>query len=90
MSTIHTALRDLSIQAVNSGGSTGNAWWSGRNDGSLLPSINPATGEQIAGVYPCSSDDYQRIVKESIEAFRTWRMVPAPKRGEMVRLIGQA
>jgi aldehyde dehydrogenase (NAD+) len=75
---------------VNSGGSTGNAWWSGRNDGSLLPSINPATGEQIAGVYPCSSDDYQRIVKESIEAFRTWRMVPAPKRGEMVRLIGQA
>jgi aldehyde dehydrogenase (NAD+) len=90
MSTIHTALRDLSIQAVNSGGSTGNAWWSGRNDGSLLPSINPATGEQIAGVYPCSSDDYQRIVKESIEAFRTWRMVPAPKRGEMVRLIGHA
>ena len=90
MSTIHTALRDLSIQAVNSGGSTGNAWWSGRNDGSLLPSINPATGEQIAGIYPCSSDDYQRIVKESIEAFRTWRMVPAPKRGEMVRLIGQA
>ena len=90
MSTIHTALRDLSIQAVNSGGSTGNAWWSGRNDGSLLPSINPATGEQIAGVYPCSSDYYQRIVKESIEAFRTWRMVPAPKRGEMVRLIGHA
>jgi len=90
MSTIHTALRDLGIQAVNSGGSTGNGWWSGRNDGSLLPSINPATGEQIAGVYPCSSDDYQRIMKESIEAFRTWRMVPAPKRGEMVRLIGHA
>ena len=90
MSTTHTALRDLGIQAVNSGGSTGTGWWSGRNDGSLLPSINPATGEQIAGVYPCSSDDYQRIVKESIEAFRTWRMVPAPKRGEMVRLIGQA
>ncbi|MBI5673241.1 MAG: aldehyde dehydrogenase family protein, partial [Nitrospirae bacterium] len=90
MSTSHTALRDLGIQAVNSGGSTGNSWWSGRNDGSLLPSINPSTGEQIAGVYPCSSDDYLRIVKESVEAFRTWRMVPAPKRGEIVRLIGQA
>ena len=90
MSTSHTALRDLGIQAVNSGGSTGNSWWSGRNDGSLLPSINPSTGEQIAGVYPCSSDDYQRIVKESLEAFRTWRMVPAPRRGEIVRLIGQA
>lgn len=90
MSTNHSALRDLGIQAVNSGGSTGNHWWSGRNDGSLISSINPATGEQIAGVYPCSAEDYQRIVKESVEAFRTWRMVPAPKRGELVRLIGQA
>ncbi|MBL8038695.1 MAG: aldehyde dehydrogenase family protein [Nitrospira sp.] len=90
MSTSHSALRDLGIQAVNSGGSTGNGWWSGRNDGTLLPSINPTTGEQIAGVYPCSLEDYQRIVKESVEAFRAWRMVPAPKRGEIVRLIGQA
>ncbi|TKB89211.1 MAG: aldehyde dehydrogenase family protein [Nitrospira sp.] len=90
MSTSHTALRDLGIQAVNSGGSTGSSWWSGRNDGSLLPSINPSTSEQIAGVYPCSPEDYERIVKESREAFRTWRMVPAPKRGEIVRLIGQA
>ncbi len=91
MSTIHTAvLRDLGIQAVNSGGSTGSTWWSGRNDGSLISSINPSTGEQIAGVYPCSPEDYQRIMKESVDAFRTWRMVPAPKRGELVRLIGQA
>lgn len=90
MSTNHSALRDLGIQAVNSGGSTGSHWWSGRNDGSLISSISPATGEQIAGVYPCSADDYQRIVKESVEAFRTWRMVPAPKRGELVRLISQA
>jgi aldehyde dehydrogenase (NAD+) len=90
MSTSHSALRDLGIQAVNSGGSTGNGWWSGRNDGTLLPSINPTTGEQIAGVYPCSSEDYQRIVKESLEAFLAWRTVPAPKRGEVVRLIGQA
>jgi aldehyde dehydrogenase (NAD+) len=90
MSTSHSALRDLGIQAVNSGGSTGNGWWSGRNDGTLLPSINPTTGEQIAGVYPCSSEDYQRIVKESVEAFLAWRTVPAPKRGEVVRLIGHA
>jgi len=90
MNSIQTALRDLGIQAVNSGGSTGSGWWSGRNDGSLLQSINPSSGEQIAGIYPCSSDDYQRILKESVETFRTWRLVPAPKRGELVRLIGQA
>lgn len=90
MNSIQTALRDLGIQAVNSGGSTGSGWWSGRNDGSLLQSINPSSGEQIAGIYPCSSDDYQRILKESVETFRAWRLVPAPKRGELVRLIGQA
>ncbi|MBX3320777.1 MAG: aldehyde dehydrogenase family protein [Nitrospira sp.] len=90
MSTFHTALRDLGIQAVNSGGSTGAGWWSGRNDGTLVSSINPSTGEQIAGVYSCSAEDYQRIVTDSLEAFRTWRLVPAPKRGELVRLIGQA
>ena len=90
MSTTHAALRDLGIQAVNSGGSTGSGWWSGRNDGSLVSSINPSTGEQIAGVYSCSSEDYQRIVKDSLEAFRTWRLVPAPKRAELVRLIAQA
>jgi aldehyde dehydrogenase (NAD+) len=90
MNSIQTALRDLGIQAVNSGGSTGSGWWSGRNDGSLLQSINPSSGEQIAGIYPCSSDDYQRILKQSVETFRAWRLVPAPKRGELVRLIGEA
>lgn len=90
MSTTHAALRDLGIQAVNSGGSTGSGWWSGRNDGALVSSLNPSTGEQIAGVYSCSADDYQRILKDSMEAFRSWRMVPAPKRAELVRLIGQA
>ncbi|HSA60989.1 MAG TPA: aldehyde dehydrogenase family protein [Nitrospiraceae bacterium] len=90
MSTAQAALKDLGIQAVNPGGSTGSNWWSGHTGGPLLHSTNPATGEMIAGVHPCSPEDYQRIVKESVEAFLTWRIVPAPKRGELVRLIGQA
>jgi aldehyde dehydrogenase (NAD+) len=90
MSTAHLALRDLGIQAVSPGGSTGSGWWTNHPSGPMLQSFNPATGEMIAGIYPCTSDDYQRIVKESSEAFQTWRMVPAPKRGELVRLIGQA
>jgi aldehyde dehydrogenase (NAD+) len=90
MSTIHAALKDLGIQAVNPGGSTGSRWWSGKAEGRLLQSMNPATGEIIAGIHPCSANDYQQIVKESDEVFRSWRMVPAPKRGEVVRLIGQA
>ncbi|WP_455389261.1 L-piperidine-6-carboxylate dehydrogenase [Petrachloros mirabilis] len=90
MSTIHAALKDLGIQAVNPGGSTGSHWWSGKAEGPLLQSMNPATGEIIAGIHPCSASDYQQIVKESDEVFRSWRTVPAPKRGEVVRLIGQA
>ncbi|MCP9439551.1 MAG: aldehyde dehydrogenase family protein [Nitrospira sp.] len=90
MTTFQSALKDLGIQAVNSGGSTGAGWWSGQGDRPILQSINPATGETLAGVSPCSPEDYERIIKDSMEAFRTWRMVPAPKRGEVVRLIGQA
>jgi aldehyde dehydrogenase (NAD+) len=90
MSTAQTALKDLGIQAVNPGGSTGSDCWFGQTDGPLLQSLNPATGEMIAGIYPCAQEDYQRIVKESVEVFRAWHLAPAPKRGELVRLIGQA
>jgi aldehyde dehydrogenase (NAD+) len=90
MNTIQTVLRELGIQAVNSGGSTGSGWWSSQSGGTLLQSRNPATGETIAGIAACSHEDYERIVNESINTFRAWRLIPAPKRGEMVRLIGQA
>lgn len=90
MSTVQAALRGLGIQAVNSGGSTGRHWWSAHATGPMIQSINPATGEMIAAVRPCSPDDYEHIAKQSLEVFASWRMVPAPKRGELVRLIGQA
>jgi aldehyde dehydrogenase (NAD+) len=90
MSTVQSVLKDLGIQAVNAGGSTGKGWWSDPATGPLIPSINPATGEAIAAVRPCSPNDYEHIAKQSLEVFGNWRMVPAPKRGELVRLIGQA
>jgi len=89
MSTIQTALRDLGIQAVNSGGSTGSGWWSPKGSSPLLQSCNPATGEVLAGVHPCTDEDYRHLVAAAQEAFECWRTVPAPKRGELVRLIGQ-
>jgi len=90
MSTIHPALKELGIQAVNPGGSTGQAWWSSHNSAPVMPSVNPATGESIAGIQPCSPEDYDHIVKQSLDAFAKWRLVPAPTRGELVRLIGLA
>jgi len=90
MSTIHPALKELGIQAINSGGSTDSGWWSSQSERPLLPSINPATGESISRTSLCTSDDYAHISKQSVEVFKAWKMVPAPKRGELVRLIGQA
>ena len=90
MTTVQSALKDLGIQAVNSGGSTGRQWWSDPATGSLIQSINPATGEAIAAVRACSAKDYEQIMAHSTDAFSSWRMMPAPKRGELVRLIGQA
>ncbi|HKO31264.1 MAG TPA: aldehyde dehydrogenase family protein, partial [Nitrospiraceae bacterium] len=90
MMSIVEILKGLGLSAINTGGSTGAHWWASGKDTSLLDSVNPATGEMIAQIRPCSADDYEHIVRESIAAFQQWRLVPAPKRGELVRLIGAA
>src|SRR5262245_37219970 len=81
-------LKGLSLNSVNAGGSTGTHWWASGENASLLDSVNPATGEIIAQIRTCSTDDYEQIVQESMAVFQQWRLVPAPKRGELVRLIG--
>ncbi len=87
MSRAQATLRALGIQPVNAGGSSG---WASHQGAASLPSYNPATGELLAEVMPCSLEDYEHIVRYSQSAFEHWRMVPGPKRGEVVRLIGQA
>jgi aldehyde dehydrogenase (NAD+) len=82
-------LSQLGLEAVNAGGGTGR-WHSSAEQGLLIHSVNPATGQALAAVRECSTDDYQRIVSEAAEAFAAWRLVPAPKRAETVRLIGHA
>ena len=83
-------LKQLGIEPVNSGGCAGDGWWSPIEDRKLSSSINPATGEEIAKVAMANEKDYERIVAAGVEAFKTWRMVPAPKRGLVVRDIGEA
>jgi aldehyde dehydrogenase (NAD+) len=55
-----------------------------------LEVVNPSTGQRLATVAQASAEDYERVVESSVEAFSRWRMVPAPKRGEYVRLLGDA
>jgi aldehyde dehydrogenase (NAD+) len=83
-------LTELGLSAMNPGASTGAGWWSSTAAASRLDSANPATGEVIASMTPATADDYERVVGDAQRSFAQWRLVPAPKRGEVIRLIGQA
>jgi aldehyde dehydrogenase (NAD+) len=83
-------LNELSLQHVNSSAFSSPSGWHEINEQQLINSINPASGELIAQVATCSAEDYQTVIQSSVEAFKKWRMVPAPKRGEVVRQIGNA
>jgi aldehyde dehydrogenase (NAD+) len=59
------------------------------SDDSGITSTNPADGSELARVRLASAEDYERTVAQSIEVFERWRMFPAPKRGQIVREIGE-
>jgi aldehyde dehydrogenase (NAD+) len=80
-------LKTLGIKEKNFGSSSGLKWNETTTQGELKIS-SPATGEFIASVYQASEEDYEKVVKQADEAFKYWRKVPAPKRGEIVRQIG--
>ena len=58
--------------------------------GEVVEVVDPTTAETIGSVTMSSLDDYERVVASSVEAFERWRTLPAPKRGEYVRLLGVA
>ncbi|HYQ58538.1 MAG TPA: aldehyde dehydrogenase family protein, partial [Draconibacterium sp.] len=76
----------LGIKAVNDGVCTGTEW--NKTKGALLKSISSSDGGLIAAVNQATVADYHEVVKKAKDAFKEWRMVPAPKRGEIVRQIG--
>lgn len=80
-------LKKLGIKEKNFGSSTGLKWNETTTEGELKI-YSPATGEYIASVYQASDSDYENVIKTAQEAFKYWRKVPAPKRGEIVRQIG--
>lgn len=82
-------LKALKINPNNSGASTGINWWSDTTDAGEIVSYNPTDGKPIASVFNCSEKDYERVITEAHQAFLKWRNVPAPKRGEIIRLIGE-
>lgn len=75
----------LGLKDINDGCSTGRNWFS---DGEFIESFSPVDGQLIAKVKSATRADYQKVISTSLEAFKYWRAVPAPKRGEIVRQFG--
>lgn len=82
---IQEALQQLGLKELNEGSSTGSNWFS---NGKIIESYSPVTGELIAKVKSSTAEDYQKVMQVGQDAFKTWKLVPAPKRGEIVRQMG--
>ncbi len=79
-------LERLGLASLNSG-VCGRDWIESPG-GPQLSSYNPSDGQELAKVQLASEADYEQVIRESIDLFPQWRMVPAPRRGQIVREIG--
>ena len=83
---MNEVLKTLGIEKINNGACTGTNWK--ETEGNVIKSFSPSDGELIAEINLATPEDYKEIIETAKGAFEKWRMVPAPKRGEIVRLIG--
>lgn len=85
---IQASLKRLGINETNLGSSLGSTWIDSKED--YISSYSPADGKLIGKVQTTNQEAYERIISQAQIAFETWRKVPAPHRGEIVREIGNA
>ena len=83
---IKEALDQLGIKAINEGTSTGSNNFS---NGEIIESISPVDGQLIASIKASTKEDYELAMQEAVKAFKSWRVMPAPQRGEIVRQFGE-
>jgi len=78
-------LQDLKLKTENKGVSTGTEFF---GSGEMLSSFSPVDGSLIGKVSTATKEDYDKVLKSAEDAYQVWKNVPAPKRGEIVRQIG--
>ena len=83
-------LEKLNLKPVNAGACTGQDGWLMDSKGKELVSYNPTTGEPLAKVIQATPETYDQVASTAQEVFLKWREVPAPKRGEVIRDLGDA
>ncbi len=81
-------LKALSITDTNDGVSTGVNWI--KSNGETIRSYSPVDGKLIGQINSADKESYEAVIAKAEEAFKEWRTWPAPKRGEIVRQIGEA
>ncbi len=81
-------LKKLGITEIHAGVCTGTQWF--ETEGAVTSSVSPIDGKEIARVKNATMDDYEIVMQKAQKAFKVWRRVPAPLRGEVVRQIGLA
>lgn len=81
-------LKTLGINKINNGAATGTKTL--KATGETIKSYSPVDGKLIASVTGAGKKDYEAVIKQAEKAFEEWRTIPAPKRGEIVRQIGEA
>ena len=81
-------LKSLNVAAINKGVGTGTVWID--SHGETIESFSPVDGKKIGSVTATDKNSYERVIQQAVAAFPIWRLMPAPKRGEIVRQIGDA
>jgi aldehyde dehydrogenase (NAD+) len=84
---VKAVLDALSLAPVSPGAWSGRGW--SKSAGPLLDSVNPSTGERLAQVRAATFEDYEAVIASAQDAFELWREVPAPRRGEAIRLLAE-
>ncbi len=83
---IDKAIQELGLQEINEGTSTGSVNFS---NGEIIESYSPVDGKLIGKVKASTKEDYERVMEAATAAFDTFRVMPAPQRGEIVRQFGE-
>ena len=83
---LNSILDALDIKQQNYGTSTGSKW---TNSNEIINSFSPVDGKKIGSVSVTTKEEFEQVINTASSAFKTWRLMPAPQRGEIVRQFGE-
>jgi aldehyde dehydrogenase (NAD+) len=83
-------LTRLGLEKINTGAWAGGSIEIQNSSAEIVDSVNPSTGQVLSSVQLAGLAEYEQVVQKAQDVYLKWRMLPAPKRGEIVREMGEA